>query len=48
MADLPGTIAQRDLPDGRVLAVYPLLTGTARLTVSSVESIAYGVFDDGW
>jgi hypothetical protein len=38
----------RVLPDGRVLIVYPLTYGRARLTVSSVESFKNDLIDDSW
>lgn len=43
-ADIPGALATRWLPDGRVLAVMPLVFGRARLTVGS-STLHY---DDGW
>lgn len=38
----------RILPDGRVLIVYPLTFGRARLTVSSPESFENDCIDDSW
>jgi hypothetical protein len=37
---------RRELPDGRVLDVYPLTFGRARLVVSADAGAQ--VYDDGW
>lgn len=39
-------IAERTLPDGRWLVVYPLTYGRARLTVSAEPGATF--YDDGW
>ena len=41
----PGAIAERILPDGRQVVIYPLLYGAARLLVGAPDS---GVADDEW
>jgi hypothetical protein len=41
---IPGALAERRLPDGRILTVVPLLTGTARLTVGTDEQ----TYDNGY
>lgn len=41
-----GAYATRLLPDGRVLELYPLLVGRARLTLSA--ALASPGFLEGW
>lgn len=41
---IPGVIAQRDLPDGRIVCLVPLLGDRVRLTVG----VGTGFYDDGW
>ncbi len=45
MTEREGSIAQRMLPDGRELVVYPLFTGTARLVVGQPDD---GGAEDAW
>lgn len=45
MSSRPGAIAQRGLPDGRELVVYPLTFGRARLVVGPPGDPGY---DDAW
>jgi len=40
-----GIIAERILPDGRLLQVIPLTFGRARLCVGPADSMTY---DDNW
>lgn len=40
-----GIIAERNLPDGRILHVVPLTYGRARLCVGPADSMCY---EDGW
>jgi hypothetical protein len=41
-----GTLASRVIDDGRVLDVYPLTFGRARLTISEREDSPF--YMDGW
>lgn len=41
----PGALADRLMPDGRELVVYPLTFGRARLVIGTPDS---GVYDDSW
>jgi hypothetical protein len=43
----PFALAERLLPDGRLLTVNPLAFGQARLNVSSPRAIGLS-YDDGW
>jgi hypothetical protein len=40
-------IAERTLPDGRVLSVDPLTFDRARLHISTAEGYGY-FYEDGW
>lgn len=40
-----GGAPTRDLPDGRVLVLYPLIMGTVRLCIGHQDSSTY---DDAW
>lgn len=40
-----GALAHRDLPDGRVLVLYPMLFGNTRLCVGPQNE---GFYDRGW
>jgi hypothetical protein len=41
---IEGVLAQRDLPDGRILSVQPLTFGRARLCIGTNE----WTYDDGY
>lgn len=41
---IPGVLAQRDLPDGRILTVQPLTFGRARLCIGTNEV----TYDNGY
>ena len=41
-------IAARKLPDGRLVIIYPLTFGRARLTVSTEQSVELSCYDDAW
>lgn len=41
----PGSVAHRDLDDGRVLVLYPMLFGNMRLCVGPQDE---GWYDRGW
>lgn len=45
---IPLEHGRRTLPDGRVVILYPLTFGAARLTISAPESLAMGFVDDEW
>ena len=40
-----GSLAYRDLGNGRELVVYPLTYGRARLVIGGLK---VGYYDDGW
>ncbi len=46
--DAFSTYGQRELQDGRIVVVYPLTFGRARLTVSTPKSFAAGYYDDAF
>lgn len=45
MGQYAGTLAERELPDGRVIVVYPLIMGTARVCIGPAGADFY---DDAW
>jgi hypothetical protein len=42
----PGCLYERELDDGRVVVVYPLVMGTARLCIGGSDDTSY--YDDAW